>query len=72
MGNILTQVRDHPIRGIKTLLLVFLCFYGGITLTLVGPTLVSLQLRSNSSVTQASYGLSFRSAGASVGAVAGE
>lgn len=70
--GMLSEVRADPMRGLKNLLLIQMCLIGGITISMVGPTLVSMQQRSNSTVTQAAYGLSMRSVGASAGAVLGE
>ena len=69
--GLLSQLRHHPIRGLKTLALTLFCMYAGMNIAIVGPTLVSLQHRANASVTQSSYGLSFRSAGAGIGALLG-
>ena len=69
--GMLSEVRQHPIRGIKTLCLVLLFFYCGLGIAIVGPTLINIQDRTNATLTEASYGLSFRSAGAGVGSLLG-
>ena len=69
--RLLHELYHHPVRGVKTLCLIMLCCYTGINLAIVGPTLVNLQARTNSTVTEASYGLSARSAAAAVGSLLG-
>ena len=63
------ELRSHPIRRIKMLMLLSTALCSGLNVAVVGPTMVNLQLRTGSTVTQSAFTLNARSAGACFGAL---
>ena len=65
----LAQVSQHPIRALKTLVLMPCFLATGMNLAIVGPTLLDLAQLTVKDITEVSYFLTLRSLGCAVGAV---
>lgn len=63
------EVKDHPIRFLKTtgLWSCFICL--GMNLAIVGPTLLDLRQQVGSSIKEVSYGLAARAGGQAAGSL---
>lgn len=65
------QITKHKVRAVKTAVLYLVFFTVGLSVAIPGPTLLDLQLLTNSTLSQITYILSSRSAGYAIGSIVG-
>lgn len=68
MQGLVAQVRQHPDRGLKFLVLMSCCLGSGLNFAILGPSLLDLKLQVDSTTSGISFLLTARALGAIIGA----
>lgn len=71
MGFI-SQMREHPDRTWKMLALILCNLAGGLSIAIIGPTLLDLQTQTHTTLTHIVFAFNFKAVAGIIGALASE